>query len=676
MRVDLTIPDVNTVCFWGWAMQTKNSYKKTLSMVLTSIMLILFLPVLASCEVLYVCENGCNYSKINDAIFNASEGNTVFVYNGTYYENVIVNKTINLVGENAFIDGNKTGCVLLVSSGGVNVSGFTITNSGSEEFDAGIEASSYVNISYNTMTNNNIGILVKNPVYLSYNKIFNNTGYGVYSNVFANATLNYWGSETGPSHASNPEGFGDNVSDNVYFDPWFIDAEFTTLSSIVSNESSNETGNETEESNQTESDLTVNITLESAEPDGNTKINIYDSEGFLVSESQGKLSDALNQSKSYKIILVTPLLSGSQEVRLENVNISQNASIKFQVIESYSGHLPLGITKVTPIYVQKESNVAYDYATIYLPKTGFHISYILHCIYWDFENENCLYWETGTREYYNMQENSTHIWFNVTEFDGYGGGGVWLSVNLNTPPDNTIVPQYRNFTVNATVTCMNGTCGEIYGTVRYNSSLTGTDMNISTTPGDEPFFTFDQNPQSCGNMNESNNCTLTWIVNSTGSLGSYYKVGVLFGNGTDSNQTQNNTVEIGKVLLINLTYDTIDFGTLKPGEGEKSALNNSYEYYNISIDKNSNNLDYLWIKGTDLIGETWPNYKIVAGNITWSFTNNPFTGSVIGYEYSLMDTDVQSGQNKTMYFWADVPYSLMSQTYVGELTIKANASWS
>ena len=47
---------------------------------------------------LYVGGSGPgNYTKIQDAIDNASDGDTVFVYNGTYYENVVINKSIDLI---------------------------------------------------------------------------------------------------------------------------------------------------------------------------------------------------------------------------------------------------------------------------------------------------------------------------------------------------------------------------------------------------------------------------------------------------------------------------------------------------------------------------------------------------------------------------------------------------
>jgi len=39
------------------------------------------------------------YSLIQEAINNATEGDTIFVSSGTYHEHVVVNKTVNLVGK-------------------------------------------------------------------------------------------------------------------------------------------------------------------------------------------------------------------------------------------------------------------------------------------------------------------------------------------------------------------------------------------------------------------------------------------------------------------------------------------------------------------------------------------------------------------------------------------------
>ena len=49
---------------------------------------------------LYVGGTGPNnYTKIQDAINDANDGDTIFVYSGVYKENLIINKTINLIGE-------------------------------------------------------------------------------------------------------------------------------------------------------------------------------------------------------------------------------------------------------------------------------------------------------------------------------------------------------------------------------------------------------------------------------------------------------------------------------------------------------------------------------------------------------------------------------------------------
>jgi len=48
---------------------------------------------------LYVGGSGPgNYSRIQDAIDDASDGDTIFVYNGTYYEHITVNKQLTLIG--------------------------------------------------------------------------------------------------------------------------------------------------------------------------------------------------------------------------------------------------------------------------------------------------------------------------------------------------------------------------------------------------------------------------------------------------------------------------------------------------------------------------------------------------------------------------------------------------
>ena len=53
--------------------------------------------------------------------------------------------------------------------------------------------------------------------------IYGNANYGLYnasSSVIIDATNNWWGDASGPTHSGNPGGSGDRVSDYVTYDPW------------------------------------------------------------------------------------------------------------------------------------------------------------------------------------------------------------------------------------------------------------------------------------------------------------------------------------------------------------------------------------------------------------------------------------------------------------------------
>jgi len=102
---------------------------------------------------LYVGGSGPNnYTTIQDAIDDSSDGDTVFVYNDSspYNENLLMDKSISLIGENketTIIDGTGTGYVLEVDASNTVICNMTITNSGNGDFDAGIY--------FNSDSNNN-----------------------------------------------------------------------------------------------------------------------------------------------------------------------------------------------------------------------------------------------------------------------------------------------------------------------------------------------------------------------------------------------------------------------------------------------------------------------------------------------------------------------------------------
>jgi len=67
-----------------------------------------------------------DYSTIQEAINNASDGDTVYVRSGVYIENPIINKTINLIGENKETTIIDVTAGLKIQQGHITITGFTI----------------------------------------------------------------------------------------------------------------------------------------------------------------------------------------------------------------------------------------------------------------------------------------------------------------------------------------------------------------------------------------------------------------------------------------------------------------------------------------------------------------------------------------------------------------------
>lgn len=139
--------------------------------------------------------SGGAFMSIQAAIDAADHGDTVFVFNGTYTENLVVNKRINLTGmnrDNTTIDGGGDFNVVVIEVGWVNITGFTITNSGDMDFSgtfAGLRILSSDNTVYNNNISSNNGIGI-NIIFSDRNNISNNT---VYSNGFSGLSL--WDSQ-------------------------------------------------------------------------------------------------------------------------------------------------------------------------------------------------------------------------------------------------------------------------------------------------------------------------------------------------------------------------------------------------------------------------------------------------------------------------------------------------
>ena len=138
-------------------------------------------PVNARGNTLYVGGTGeGNYTKIQDAIDNASDGDTVFVYaySSPYYENVVVDKSINLIGERRdtteIVHNWYDYYIVNISADFVNISGFTIRSDGFDRYG-------FVGISIES-SNNNISDNNIKDMHYGYKAGIELSGYG-YNNI-------------------------------------------------------------------------------------------------------------------------------------------------------------------------------------------------------------------------------------------------------------------------------------------------------------------------------------------------------------------------------------------------------------------------------------------------------------------------------------------------------------
>lgn len=158
-----------------------------------------------------------DFQTIQEAINNASAGDTIFVHSGIYQENIVLNKSLILAGENketTILKANGVSDVIQVVTDNTTISGFTIRDAGANPNEIGhfgiklmsnnnsitdniLTENSYhglylVNANYNTITQNFVhrnhwgGIVLEGS---DYNTISNNN---VVENLLQNNGVGVW----------------------------------------------------------------------------------------------------------------------------------------------------------------------------------------------------------------------------------------------------------------------------------------------------------------------------------------------------------------------------------------------------------------------------------------------------------------------------------------------------
>jgi len=245
--------------------------KNTFIMLITGIVFLnvfnVFLTVetcVASGNTIYVDDSGgADYTNIQNAVNAANDSDTIYVYGGTYNENVVVNKSLTLTGGGSGITtiNGEDDHTLKVTSDNITISGFKIKNTDSSSY-ACIQLYYVVNcqikdiiaqyggntlylvgsnnnkIEDNTIESGNIGIFFSNSNdnTITNNYIQKNNAYGIslssnsanniiYKNDFSNNLLdnardlnsniwsnnsqgNYWDDYN--DYDSDDNGIGDN----------------------------------------------------------------------------------------------------------------------------------------------------------------------------------------------------------------------------------------------------------------------------------------------------------------------------------------------------------------------------------------------------------------------------------------------------------------------------------
>jgi parallel beta-helix repeat protein len=140
-----------------------------------------------------------NYTSIQAAINNATDGDIILIYNGTYSENVVVNKTLNLTGIGMpVIDGMNNGNTMKIEADNCTIKNFKVINSAGDWNLAGIHIASSNNIICNNTISSNKGHGI--GIYSGNNKIYSNilssngwAGVGIYAggnNIYSNDIQN------------------------------------------------------------------------------------------------------------------------------------------------------------------------------------------------------------------------------------------------------------------------------------------------------------------------------------------------------------------------------------------------------------------------------------------------------------------------------------------------------
>ena len=140
-----------------------------------------------------------NYTHIQWAVDNATDGDTILIHPGIYFENIQIRKCISLIGmdrNKTIIDAGYLKDAISIGKNGVSIMNLTVTNTSYCDIGIDIGESDNCLIRNNFVYNNWYGILLGgytenscNNNVIDNNLISSNRGYGVYLSGTKNGNL-------------------------------------------------------------------------------------------------------------------------------------------------------------------------------------------------------------------------------------------------------------------------------------------------------------------------------------------------------------------------------------------------------------------------------------------------------------------------------------------------------
>jgi len=143
-------------------------------------------------------DGGADHTSIQAAVDAAEDGDTIRVFNGTYYEYVTVEKTLDIIGNGSAdttVDAQGAAGSFKITADRVNLTGFTLTGSGGGASSGGVRLySDYCRI-YGSNCSGNEG----NGIYLTTSANYNvvddnncsNNNWGIYLTATSGSTDGY-----------------------------------------------------------------------------------------------------------------------------------------------------------------------------------------------------------------------------------------------------------------------------------------------------------------------------------------------------------------------------------------------------------------------------------------------------------------------------------------------------